>query len=84
MFTRLEQEWPAILRWMIEGAVEWNTNGLEVPEVIKAASAEYLNVKDTLAKILSEPMEFTPENKLTSATLNINEFLRRSFLRFEI
>jgi P4 family phage/plasmid primase-like protien len=62
---KLKQEWPAILRWMIEGAVEWNTNGLEVPDVIKTASAEYLDAEDTFGEFLTEHVEPTPGGKVT-------------------
>jgi len=64
---KLKQEWPAIFRWMIEGAVEWNANGLQVPEAIKAASAEYLDAEDTLGEFLDEHVEYAREGKVTVA-----------------
>lgn len=66
---KLKQEWPAIFRWMIEGAVEWNTNGLGVPDVIKAASAEYLDAEDTLGDFLAEHTEVTPGGRVTCAAV---------------
>lgn len=51
---KLQAEWPAIFRWMIEGALEWQRIGLAVPESVKAASAEYLEDEDTLGEFIEE------------------------------
>lgn len=66
---KLKQEWPAILRWMIDGAVEWNRNGLQVPDVIKAASEEYLDAEDALGEFLNEHVETLAKGKVTTAAM---------------
>jgi hypothetical protein len=38
---KLKAEWPAILRWMLEGCLEWQRNGLAAPTVVTAATEEY-------------------------------------------
>lgn len=43
---KLPKEYPAILNWLIEGAVEYFKNGLHAPESIKSASNEYLREED--------------------------------------
>jgi putative DNA primase/helicase len=61
---KLEQEWPAILRWMIDGYLEWQRIGLNVPKIVRDASAEYFSDQDTLrdwleARTVAEHDQFT-------------------------
>ncbi len=51
---KLRQEAPAILRWCIDGAVEWQRRGLDVPPAIAAASAAYFDEEDTLRQFLQD------------------------------
>jgi putative DNA primase/helicase len=51
---KLKAEWPAILRWMIEGCLEWQNIGLQPPEVVKFATEEYFAAQDTLTAWASE------------------------------
>jgi putative DNA primase/helicase len=51
---KLKAEWPAILRWMIDGCLQWQQQGLTPPPSVAAASAEYLTDQDTLALWLDE------------------------------
>jgi putative DNA primase/helicase len=39
---KLQAEYPAILRWLVQGAVDWYQGGLRVPERIVAASKNHL------------------------------------------
>lgn len=52
--AKLEDEWPAILRWMIDGAVEWYRQGLNPPQSVIDASDEYLDSEDLLGEFLAE------------------------------
>lgn len=47
---KLRAEAPAILQWMIQGAVRWAAEGLAIPERIRAASADYMLAMDDLAE----------------------------------
>jgi putative DNA primase/helicase len=40
---KLKAEWPAILRWMIEGCLDWRKNGLVRPKVVLEATSEYFS-----------------------------------------
>jgi putative DNA primase/helicase len=51
---RLRAEWPAILRWMIEGCLEWQRDGLRRPQVVLDATAEYFAQQDYFARWLAE------------------------------
>ncbi len=45
---KLKGEWPQILRWMIEGCLDWQKHGLVRPEVVKNTTAEYFSEQDTV------------------------------------
>lgn len=51
---KLKMEGPAILRWAIEGALEWRRRGLDVPAKITAASEAYFDDEDTLGQFLAD------------------------------
>jgi|GEM_PF-768086 len=42
----LRSEYPAILRWAIDGCLDWQKNGLLIPNVVDLASREYLEEED--------------------------------------
>ena len=45
---------PALLNWIIEGAVAYHRDGLQEPESVKAATAEYAHDQDTVTRFLEE------------------------------
>lgn len=49
MLAKLKAEAPAILNWIVKGAMAWSVDGLAVPEAVRAASAEYMADHDDLA-----------------------------------
>ena len=51
---KLKAEWPAILRWMIEGCLDWQQNGLARPESVAAATEAYFTEQDLLGLWLAE------------------------------
>ena len=63
---RLKQEWPEILRWMIDGALEWQKDGLNPPKSIRAFTDEYFEAQDFFGRwieeccILDENLETKP------------------------
>lgn len=52
--AKLMCEAPEILRWIIEGAVKWCSNGLNLPTRVLQATEEYLNGEDTFGAFLTE------------------------------
>jgi putative DNA primase/helicase len=46
---KLKAEGPNILRWMIDGCLEWQNIGLQPPEVVQFATEEYFATQDTLS-----------------------------------
>jgi len=51
---RLRAEYPAILRWMIEGCLDWQANGLMRPESVRSATTNYFNDQDLFGEWLAE------------------------------
>jgi putative DNA primase/helicase len=54
---KLQDEWPAILRWMIEGCLDWNMNGLIRPSVIAEATNNYFSEQDSVSLWIDERCE---------------------------
>ena len=70
---RLRAEAPAILHWMILGAVRWFAEGMAIPEPIRAASAAYMAAMDDLAEWVEDCCELHPDSRET------NKYLFASF-----
>jgi putative DNA primase/helicase len=51
---KLEAEWPAILRWAVDGCLEWQRIGLAPPEAVKQATNEYFAEQDVFSMWLDE------------------------------
>jgi P4 family phage/plasmid primase-like protien len=51
---KLRAEWPGILRWMIEGCLAWQRDGLTPPDVVRLATDAYLTSEDAVAQWLDE------------------------------
>ena len=51
---KLKQEWPAILRWMIDGCLDWRDNGLVRPASVREATDDYFASQDILGQFLAE------------------------------
>tara|TARA_B100002003_G_scaffold193510_1_gene183021 strand:- start:3745 stop:6135 length:2391 start_codon:yes stop_codon:yes gene_type:complete len=64
---KLKAEWPAILRWAIDGALMWQRDGLQVPDAVKGASEDYLADEDTVGAFLDEHVGFVPDARETTA-----------------
>lgn len=57
---KLRDEWPAILRSMIDGCLAWQRGGLDPPEVVLEATDEYLDAEDAIAVWIDECCERDP------------------------
>ena len=57
---KLKAEWPAILRWMVDGCLEWKGAGLNVPQSVRDATDDYLADQDTLGQWIAECVELDP------------------------
>jgi len=69
---QLKHEWPAILRWGLDGAAHWMVQGLDAPAVVRDATTEYLEAEDALASWMEDecrddPQAFTATSALYSS-----------------
>jgi putative DNA primase/helicase len=55
--TKLRAEWPGILRWMINGCLMWQENGLAAPSNVQEATNKYFSDQDTLQQWIDERCE---------------------------
>jgi putative DNA primase/helicase len=51
---KLKAEWPAILRWAIDGCLEWQRLGLRQPVSVREATEDYLSQEDAVAIWLND------------------------------
>lgn len=58
--AELEAEWPAILRWAIDGCLDWQADGMAAPEAVLRSTAEYLSDQDTIGRWLESQCEVVP------------------------
>ena len=52
--ARLRQESPGILAWMVEGCMEWQRLGLDLPDEVRAATKQYRDSQDLVGSFLAE------------------------------
>ena len=67
--AKLKEEWPAILRWMIDGCLDWQRHGLVRPASVGKATDEYFSSQDLFGQWLEECCELHPgkDNRLETA-----------------
>ncbi len=67
--AKLRAELAGILAWAVRGCLEWQRDGLGLPEEVKAATEDYRAEMDVLADFLSECCTATPEAETKSQSL---------------
>ncbi len=53
----LKEEWQGILGWAVQGCLDWQQNGLGMPEQVKAGTAAYREESDPLKDFLADACE---------------------------
>jgi putative DNA primase/helicase len=51
---KLKAGWPAILRWCIDGCLEWQRIGLAPPAIVRNATHEYFEDQDIIAQWMED------------------------------
>ncbi len=64
---KLAAERPGILRWMIEGCLAWQREGLAPPARVLAATADYVETADALGRWLDECCVLGPNETMSKA-----------------
>jgi putative DNA primase/helicase len=68
---KLKVEWPGILRWMIDGCLDWQKNGLTRPESVIRATESYFEVQDSMAQWLAQECDAEPGNAFKSDPIGV-------------
>jgi putative DNA primase/helicase len=63
---KIKAEWPGILHWLIQGCLEWQHTGLEPPDAVRDATAEYFSAENAIEQWLEE----CPSMRLDAFTLS--------------
>jgi putative DNA primase/helicase len=66
---KLRAEWGGILQWIIDGAVDWHRNGLQLPECVKVATEEYVDSQDIYGHWIAERCMTGPNYRAKAASL---------------
>jgi putative DNA primase/helicase len=66
--TKLLAEAPAILRWMVEGCLDWQEHGLSRPEIVQKTTEEYFAGQDLFGQWLDEDCDVERGNEFKSET----------------
>jgi len=66
---KLRAEAPGILRWIVEGCLEWQLIGLSPPPIIVAATDQYRKDMDLLGDFLAEICVLDPAGQVARPTL---------------
>jgi putative DNA primase/helicase len=72
LIDKLVPEHPAILRWIIDGCLEWQRIGLAPPAAVRATTEEYLAGEDLIAQWLDDATEIRPAAWESTASLFTN------------
>jgi putative DNA primase/helicase len=54
---------PGILRWAVEGCILWQSEGLEPPDSVKAATGDYQSEMDVIGDFIAECCDVAPDAK---------------------
>jgi putative DNA primase/helicase len=69
---KLKNEWPGILRWMVDGCLDWQRRGLDPPAAVRDATAAYLEEEDVVATWLDECCVVDPDKWESSTELFVS------------
>src|SRR5262249_21381787 len=69
VMAMFRSEFPGILNWALEGCLEWQKNGLGVPDEVINATRAYEAEQDTFAMFLEEKCVLAPNARVLSLAL---------------
>ncbi|WP_368862725.1 phage/plasmid primase, P4 family [Staphylococcus haemolyticus] len=67
--NKLKKELPAIMKWCVDGFLEWQRIGLSEPAIIKEQRDEYRTEMDSIAAFIEECCDTNPMQKIKASEL---------------
>ena len=67
--NKLKKELPAIMKWCVDGFLEWQRIGLSEPAIIKEQRDEYRTEMDSIVAFIEECCDTNPMQKVQSSEL---------------
>src|SRR5207248_6703896 len=65
----LTAELPGILRWAVEGCLEWQRNGLGEPSAVQQATKDYRSTMDVIGAFLADCCVLSPTAEVATRVL---------------
>ena len=65
---KLRDEWPQILQWAINGCIAWQSEGLNPPAAVRAATDEYFATEDAVRTWMDERVIVSPQAGTTKTS----------------
>jgi putative DNA primase/helicase len=62
LMEKLQAEWPAILRWALDGCLEWQRIGLQPPAIVTEATNKYFEAEDAFGQWIEDECDADPGN----------------------
>jgi putative DNA primase/helicase len=69
LFEKLRDEFPGILRWVVQGCLAWRKEGLGAPTAVAAATDAYRKSEDVVARFLEDMCKLEPSGRTTTKAL---------------
>jgi putative DNA primase/helicase len=69
LLSKLKTELPGILAWAVCGCLEWQAEGLGVPEEVRNATGNYQSEMDVLANFIADACVLTPDARAGATSL---------------
>ena len=66
---KLEIELPGILTWAVQGCLEWQKQGLSVPDEVKYATKEYREESDVISRFIKDRCTKDKDSKISIKNL---------------
>lgn len=57
LLEKLRCELPGVLAWAVRGVLDWQSQGLDMPEAVQNATSTYRSESDTIAQFVEEALE---------------------------
>jgi len=67
--AKLKSEQSGILRWLVEGCIEWQEKGLQIPRDVQLATADYRNEEDMVGQFIADNLAAQEDSQVLGKEL---------------